>query len=458
MRTTRCFLPTLFLGLAMAPTAPACGDYANLRLLHLAREAVSADSAAATAAITALRAEGPPGLAALRETHAAALAAHAQPEAATDDNWPRLRRALDAVGAQRDCYASGLYWYTDFDQAEAAAKIAHKPILSLRLLGNLDEEFSCANSRFFRTTLYANAQVSAYLRDHFILHWKSVRPVPKLTIDFGDGRKLERTITGNSIHYILDADGRVVDALPGLYGAHEFLRGLERAAEIGRQCASLEGVEREEALRAYHQGRLAAINAEWTADLARLATPASLTLTAAPASPTAAPPSAEKASRVALTKMPVEMPILRRTQPRDRRAQAPAEADDETWAAIATLHADSVQIDPGARALIRAKNPNALVAATLTQGKRKVEDPFLRTLRNLEHSIAEDTVRNEYLLHSTIHQWLSTSAPAGNVDQLNRRVYAELFLTPDTDPWLGLVSPGVFSGLEQDGLVATTTP
>ena len=52
---------------------------------------------------------------------------------------------------------------------------------------------------------------------------KSVRPVPKVTIDFGGGRKLERTLTGNSIHYVLDADGRPVEAIPGLYGPQAFL-------------------------------------------------------------------------------------------------------------------------------------------------------------------------------------------------------------------------------------------
>jgi hypothetical protein len=70
-----------------------------------------------------------------------------------------------------------------------------KPILSLRLLGKLTDEFSCANSRFFRTVLYPNDEVSAVLRDRFVLHWRSVRPVPTVTIDFGDGRKLERTLT-----------------------------------------------------------------------------------------------------------------------------------------------------------------------------------------------------------------------------------------------------------------------
>ena len=49
------------------------------------------------------------------------------------------------------------------------------------LLGRLDEELSCANSRFFRTVLYANAEISAHLREHFVLHWQSVRPVPRIS-------------------------------------------------------------------------------------------------------------------------------------------------------------------------------------------------------------------------------------------------------------------------------------
>ena len=48
-------------------------------------------------------------------------------------------------------YTSQLYWYTDLEAAKAQAKRLGKPILSLRLLGKLTDEFSCANSRFFRT-------------------------------------------------------------------------------------------------------------------------------------------------------------------------------------------------------------------------------------------------------------------------------------------------------------------
>ena len=107
--------------------------------------------------------------------------------------WTRLRAEIDAAAHQRDAAWSGLYWYTSLPEALAAAKREGKPVLSLRLLGRLDEELSCANSRFFRTALYANAAISDELRRNWILHWESVRPAPKVTIDFGDGRVLTRT-------------------------------------------------------------------------------------------------------------------------------------------------------------------------------------------------------------------------------------------------------------------------
>src|SRR5512140_1228498 len=113
--------------------------------------------------------------------------------------------ALDQICAQKDAHTSRLYWFTDLGAAIAEARRTQRPILSLRLLGRLDEELSCANSRFFRKLLYPVAQINQMLRQHFVLHWESVRPVPKITIDFGDGRRIERTITGNSVHVVLDS-------------------------------------------------------------------------------------------------------------------------------------------------------------------------------------------------------------------------------------------------------------
>src|SRR5262245_61729079 len=84
-----------------------------------------------------------------------------------------LADVIDRVAAQKYAHVSRLYWFTDLDEARAAARAAGKPILSLRLLGRLDEDLSCANSRFFRVALYANADLSRFLREHFVLHWSS---------------------------------------------------------------------------------------------------------------------------------------------------------------------------------------------------------------------------------------------------------------------------------------------
>ena len=250
-------LPVLFVSVFLAgfvqPNARACG-LPDADLPAAAKEAVSSDAATSAAAIQTLRAAGPDGLQALLAAHADTIQRHSltasitatvvtlsQPPQGTattvssdsdDATWQRLSAALDQVSGQHDCHASRLYWYTDLDAAKAAAQREHKPILSLRLLGKLTDEYSCANSRFFRTTLYANEAVGKVLRERFILHWQSVRPVPVVTIDFGDGRKIVRTLTGNSIHYVLDSDGRVVDALPGLYGPKPFLHELTRAEQI----------------------------------------------------------------------------------------------------------------------------------------------------------------------------------------------------------------------------------
>ena len=237
----------------------------------LALKAVSENSAQAAPAIAELRALGPAGLNTLFQTYANEINQQVtDPLLAATPEWQRLSAALDAVSQQKNSYLSGLYWFTDFDQAKAAARAQSKPILSLRLLGRLNEEYSCANSRFFRTILYSNAAVSKVLREDFILYWQSEQPVPRVTIDFGDGRKLERTLTGNSIHYILDSNGGVIDALPGLYGPEAFARQLANAQAIYRGLQGKDAVQKDSILANYHRDQNNRISIEWLADTIRI--------------------------------------------------------------------------------------------------------------------------------------------------------------------------------------------
>jgi hypothetical protein len=43
--------------------------------------------------------------------------------------------------------------------------------------------------------------------------------------------------------------------------------------------------------------------------------------------------------------------------------------------------------------------------------------------------------------------------PSDDLATLNAWVYSTLFLTPASDPWLGLMPPSVYTGLPDDGLV-----
>jgi hypothetical protein len=473
MKQLSTFLSLLVMALGSVPVRGAASAEAlaaSPRVLAL--KALSENPSEAAESISALRALGPAGLGALFEAHRQTISSHTAeigPGLSSDPEWRRLAVALDAVSQQRDSFASHLYWYTDIEQAKAAARSSGKPILSLRLLGNLNEEFSCANSRFFRSILYANQEVSAYLREHFVLHWKSVRPAPRVCIDFGDGRKIEGTLTGNSIHYILDTAGRPIDAIPGLYGPAAFLRELAQAEGAFRLASATSGAEREAALRRYHQACRAAIDRQLLSDTARAGIsiedirrsndasasgtrnryrPGPETTSAGgPDDPdrTARPPTARQAGALAFSKSVVETKRLRSIGEGARvPTPAGAETDLAAWQKIADLHSDDARIDRASIALIRSHYTAVDAGAA---GR------IARIIQNLEGYVAMDTVRNEYLMHYQLHGWFADGWANRDVDTLNERVYAQLFLTPRSDPWLGLLSPETYSGLENDGVV-----
>jgi hypothetical protein len=346
----------------------------------------------------------------------------------------KMRAVLDELCQQRDCHASQLYWHTDLEQAKTAAQKAGKPILSLRMLGNLDEEMSCANSRFFRVALYANTEISQKLRDRFILHWSSERPVPKMTIDFGDGRKLERTVTGNSIHYVLDPQGQPIEALPGLYSPQAFLTQLNQVDTAFQAYQKASEVAKPDFWQNYYRDRLAQLQTKWGKELQQVGLPQAPKLLDMVAT------DAATAGRVALSKSVVELPIVRQLRSANRNQQELSKMTDEaSWQKLAA-RVES-RLDANSLALMKAKvDPNASA-------------DFAKTVKQFEQNMALDTVRNEYLLHGQLYQWFLAGNETRELGTLNQRVYAEMFLTPQSDPWLGLNPSEAFAAIEQDGRV-----
>jgi len=342
----------------------------------------------------------------------------------------RLATAVDEVASQRHATVSRLYWYTDLEKAKTAATESGKPILTLRMLGKLTDEFSCANSRFFRTVLYANKQVGDALREKFILHWESERPVPRVTIDFGDGRKLERTLTGNSAHYLLTAKGEPLDVLPGLYGPKEFLAWLDRTEALsGAYTAETDEKKKAQLLSNFHRDRLSEVHEAWLEDVQKVA------------------PELLGDNNIALLQT-IAPELLS-----DERVTLPF--NDKRWQLVAQLHPGDATLDEQSVKLIREEQSDAFEAGARSMSKSFVEDPILRQVRTFQNSIALDTVRNEYLLHRQIHAWFAAGEAPSDFGQLNDRVYSELFLTPASDPWLGLAPVDTYTALENSGLSVT---
>ncbi len=348
-----------------------------------------------------------------------------------------VRAQLDQLCHQRDCHASQVYWHTDLEAAKEQARQFDRPILSLRLLGNLDEELSCANSRFFRVALYANGQISQQLRDRFILHWSSERPVPKVTIDFKDGRRLESTLTGNSTHYLLDSDGKPIDALPGLYSPQAFAEQLSQFEVLFAQYQKQSPKDRPNFLLDYHRNRLVQQQIHWNEQLKQVGVENLPKLAEIPST------DALTAAQRTYAKLIVEFPILQAIVSTTRNQNILQKATNEVgWQKLADRL--PAQLDRNSLALMQTKlvTPTKLKATALKA-----------TAQQFERVLAIDTVRNEYLLRPQIHEWFLRNSASPTFRTLNQWVYAELFLTPATDSWLGLDPSGAFSAIEKAGIL-----
>jgi hypothetical protein len=399
---------------------------------ELARRVTSENQTEAVAAINQLRSMRQEGLDALFETYAAEIKRFGETGEASDE-WKRIAFALDGVAMQKDAYASQLFWFTDLEQAKTVAKSQNKPILSLRLLGNLNEEFSCANSRFFRAVLYSNAEVSKFLRENYVLHWKSVRPAPKVTIDFGDGRKIERTLTGNSIHYLLDDSGAIIDALPGLYGPQGFLKYITQAEKVNKIINGASAADKETARLRFRRLMFNdIINKRNTAVAA-----AKVKLTEPKNSVAAVDVQPRAVSKMVVTG---EINILRGISDDFSRYEPQINFDD--WNKLAKIYTGGTKVDANSVAFIRRQNAKT----GLTEAE------FNGLLQNLEKYIALDTARNDFLFHPKLYAWLNQNS-AVDVESFNTRVYAEVFKTPDSDKWLGLYSTDVYTALDGGGII-----
>jgi hypothetical protein len=75
--------------------------------------------------------------------------------------------------------------------------------------------------------LFSSPELAAYINTTFEPAWETVRPVPIVTIDFGNGKVIKRTLHGNIATYVCTADGNVLDVLPGIYTPDVYQQRLQ---------------------------------------------------------------------------------------------------------------------------------------------------------------------------------------------------------------------------------------
>lgn len=234
--------------------------------------------------------------------------------------------------------------------------------------------------------LFSNEEIAKELNDRFECSWESVRKVPKIEIDFGDGKKLTRTLNGNVATYLCTSEGEVFDIFPGIGTPDEYLGRVRLGLRLHETIAALGAGSRSEAVKTYHKtmkDRVATSRPE----LARVAE------------------STRRAPDV--SKMVVEKPIK----------DAMKGAADMIVARAET-----------------AKEPAKRVP---DMGKRAVERP-------IKDSLHEDTEFNDAERAPKIHALLARTTLAP-VSTYTKTLYKDILGVDLDDPYLGL-APYVLGG------------
>lgn len=114
--------------------------------------------------------------------------------------------------------------------------------------------------------LFSDAKVAEYINSNFEPVWESVRPVPTLRLDFGNGTVVTRTLNGNIATYVCTPKGEVLDVLPGIYTPTVYLQQLDQFRLLAGHVKSAPLIYSAFAaqsyyglLCAYHQSRAAAL-------------------------------------------------------------------------------------------------------------------------------------------------------------------------------------------------------
>jgi hypothetical protein len=107
--------------------------------------------------------------------------------------------------------------------------------------------------------LFSDDSVARFLNANFESVWETVRPVPIVKVDFGDGHVVTRTLNGNIATHVCSSDGQVLDTIPGIYTPAAYLSNLKQL-QLLANYVDQDGKDRRAArLALYHRGQVDAL-------------------------------------------------------------------------------------------------------------------------------------------------------------------------------------------------------
>ncbi len=261
--------------------------------------------------------------------------------------------------------------------------------------------------------LLSDDKVAKFLNEQVVPCWESLRPAPKVNIDFGDGRKLTRTLQGNTVMYLCLADGRVVDALPGVYTPADFLAQVNQGLTFLREKGNKPTWEQ---VHAWHQTQTStAVRSEMM--------------------------------RIMVSKARVESPLLNALGAKvDLKAALSPSA--QGTAAAAPVDAKGAFEAVSARIEDVSKQPST--GERLKASYREMPPEKRPSAEEMgRQAVAADSRANVQLVRPAVHLLFATYTDLPSVSTCKDDVYKRVLHVPIDDPYFGLADvlvPGTPGG------------
>ncbi len=232
-----------------------------------------------------------------------------------------------------------------------------------------------------RAVTLSNPEVIKFLTNEVVPYWESLGPVPKVTIELGDGRVIKRTLGGNVVTYLLSSEGNVYDAFPGVYTPEHYLFEIHK---------TLEAIKSDSDLLSWHRQELAAV-------------------------------TKTEEMRMTMSKAVVESPLL--------KALGESNSSNETKETSTAFQKYTARLQDISK---QAATVAELRSSVLDSVQSNDPDEIGRA------AVAIDSLNNLKLIRPAVHLLFSSYKKLPSAQECSDQIYEDILHIPIHDPYLGL--------------------